>query len=65
MTDKLQVTTEQVDDIPLLFAQGKKIGMPDDYPTDLDIAAEAEMLHTEINENQRSSDERYQSFAFL
>lgn len=29
MADKLNVTTEQVDDIPVLLAQGKKIGVPE------------------------------------
>ena len=29
MADKLQVTTEQLDDIPVLLAQGKKIGIPE------------------------------------
>lgn len=29
MADNLNVTTEQVDDIPVLLAQGKKIGVPE------------------------------------
>jgi transposase len=29
MADNLQVTTEQLDDIPVLLAQGKKIGIPE------------------------------------
>jgi len=29
MTDEFNVTTEQVDDIPVLLAQGKKIGVPE------------------------------------
>jgi len=29
MADNLQVTTEQLDDIPILLAQGKKIGIPE------------------------------------
>jgi len=29
MADNLQVTTEQLDDIPVLLAQGKKIGVPE------------------------------------
>ena len=29
MADNLNVTTERVDDIPVLLAQGKKIGVPE------------------------------------
>jgi len=29
MADRLNVKTEQVDDIPVLLAQGKKIGIPE------------------------------------
>lgn len=29
MAENLQVTTEPVDDIPVLLAQGKKIGIPE------------------------------------